>query len=197
MRELDHAYINKVISRRREWRGTQQQRITKHLGNIPFMPRHNEITDQVVQNLHDIADVLIAHSDCKLVVSTDYAWVYTNDVQLIDQLASTRVLSSKTYTQAVVNRPANTIRLKNSAHGYRSYFKITKLTAEQKDTLINFLLNQPTARISPALTVFFQGSFHRTQDYFFVDHADMTWLTMLALVNPSLIRKTVKIIPTK
>ena len=36
--------------------------------------------------------------------------------------------------------------------------------------------------------------FHRTQDYFFVDHDGEGWLIMLALVKSGIIRKTVKIV---
>jgi hypothetical protein len=94
-----------------------------------------------------------------------------------------------------VNRPKNTIRLKDPQHQWRSYFKIGKLTTEQKTQLVNFLANQSDIRISPALTQWIDLKFTRTQDYFFVDYNTTTWLTMLSLVTPGLIRKTLQIIP--
>jgi hypothetical protein len=124
--------------------------------------------------------------------------VYTNSSELIGQLKTMRILTGKKYTEAVVGRPKNTILLKNPQHHFRSYFKITKITSEQKDMLINFLNNQQSSiRISPALGEWIPSAFHRTQDYFFVDHNEMSWLTMLALVHPGLIRKTQQIIQAK
>jgi hypothetical protein len=64
--------------------------------------------------------------------------------------------------------------------------------------LVKFLQNhQNTVRLSPALTQWLPLSFNRTQDYFFVDYDSPLWLTMLALVHPGLIRKTMQIIQAK
>jgi hypothetical protein len=52
-------------------------------------------------------------------------------------------------------------------------------------------------RLSPALKSWISQSFNRTQDYFFVDHDSLTWLTMLSLVQPGIVRKTMHIIPAK
>jgi hypothetical protein len=77
-------------------------------------------------------------------------------------------------------------------------FKIAKITSQQKDMLINFLNNQQSSiRIGPALATWITSAFYRTQDYFFVDHDEMSWLTMLSLVHPGLIRKTQQIIQAK
>jgi hypothetical protein len=108
------------------------------------------------------------------------------------------MLTGKKYSEAVIDRPKNTILLKNPQHQFRSYFKITKITSDQKDMLINFLNNQRAGiRVSPALETWITGKFHRTQDYFFVDHNEMSWLTMLSLVHPGIIRKTLQIVTDK
>jgi hypothetical protein len=57
-----------------------------------------------------------------------------------------------------------------------------------------FLQGQDEVRISPALAEWVDTPFNRTQDYFFVDYNAETWLTMLSLVRPGLIRKTVQIV---
>jgi hypothetical protein len=156
---------------------------------------HKEITNLVEQHLYDFADVLRNCAvDFKLVVSADYGWVYTNSIDLIQQLSKLTMLDHKIYTRAQVSRPKNTLKLKNSCYNFRSYFRTTKLTANEKIMLTNFLNNQTGhARISPALTDWCTTSFNRTQDYFFVDHTTESWLTMLSLVCPSLIRKTMQI----
>jgi hypothetical protein len=191
-----------MIERRKTWRDIALQRwnAVSKKGKPPSILSHrtwNEITEDVETNLHTLASILIDSGiTFKLVVSGDYGWVYSNDIELIDRLKQLKILTSKTYTEAIVDRPKNTIKLKNPKYKFRSYFKINKITNNQKDNLVNFLTNQQQyIRISPALQSWCNGTFHRIQDYFFVDHSDMSWLTMLALVNPSLIRKTQQIIP--
>jgi len=200
LRNLDHTEIDLMIQRRREWRGMALQRWQKSnnaVGNI-LGRRRKEITDQTVEDLHALAELLLtASSDFKLVVSVNQGHVYTNDLILLDQLDQFDSLTHKSYSRASIARPRNTIKLKDPKHQFRSYFKLTKITNEQKNQLTSFLLNQHAVRLSPALTSWIDGSFNRTQDYFFIDHNEMTWLTMLSLVRPGLIRKTMQIIPAK
>ena len=204
LRELSHDEIDLTMERRKEWIEIAQQRWHKTgtiLGrqhNI-LSRRRTEITDKTTKDLHTLAEILlIATTDYKLVVSVNQGHVYTNDLGLIDQLTQLDFLANKYYSQAQVNRPENTIRLKNPHHAYRSYFKITKLTSTQKNQLLDFLSNQKDlVRTSPALQRWIDQPFNRTQDYFFVDYNSSSWLTMLALVNPGLIRKTMQIIPAK
>lgn len=199
LRELNHKEIDLTIERRKEWCDIAQQRWHK-TGTI--LGRHRQrktITDQTVENLHTLADILLTTTaDFKLVVSINQGHVYTNDLTLINQLSQFDFLANKYYTRAQVDRPKNTIRLKNPQHQYRSYFKIAKLTAVQKDHLMDFLYNQQEyIRVSPALQQWIDQPFNRTQDYFFIDYDHSSWLTMLALINPGLIRKTMQIIPAK
>lgn len=200
LRDLSHEEIDRTIERRKEWRNIALQRWQKSnnsFGNI-LGRRRKDITDATVENLHALANILLTTmSDYKLVVSVNQGHIYTNDLVLLDQLDHLGCLERKSYSRAQINRPENTIQLKKPQHQFRSYFKIIKLTTEQKTHLIGFLLNQPSVRLSPALNSWITGSFNRTQDYFFIDHNEMSWLTMLGLVRPGLIRKTMQIIPTK
>jgi signal peptidase I len=158
----------------------------------------NKITETTVKNLHTLADVLLTTpANFKLVVSAFTGYVYTNDRMLIDQVDKLPGVSYVEYTRAVVGRPRDTIQLRDPKYQWRSYFKVGKLTTEQKTHLKNFLANQPGIRISPALKNWINYKFTRTQDYFFIDYNEPAWLTMLGLVLPGLIRKTLEIIPAK
>jgi hypothetical protein len=172
-----------MIERRIMWREVALQRV-KNNKSSPYTilaRRHKEITAQTVSDLHELANLLLnTVGDFKLVVSVNEGHIYTNDLSLIELVSDLSGLTRKEYTRAVICRPKDTIQLKNPRHQYRSYIKRTKLTDEQKIHLTNFLANQSTVRISPALATWIDGAFHRTQDYFFIDHADMTWLTMLS-----------------
>jgi len=158
-----------------------------------------DITETTKVNLHDLADVLLTTQvEFKLVVSTNQGYVYTNDIMLIDQLDRMPELTDKTYTQAQVVRPKNTIQLQNPRHQFRTYLTMCKLTAEQRYNLEEFLITQSAhVRLSPALARWVDTSFNRTQDYFFVDHDTESWCTLLSLVQPGLIRKTMHIIAAK
>ena len=199
LRELSHDQIDTMIERRIAWREVAQQRWQKSnntFGNI-LTRRRKEITEKTVEDLHALAEILLtATVDFKLVVTANHAHVYTNNVSLIDQLDQLECLRYKNYTRAIIDRPKDTIRLKNPQHQYRSYFKVVKMTEEQKRNLKNFLDGQENIRISPALASWFTVAFLRTGDYFFVDHDQMSWLTMLSLVRSGLVRKTLEIIPS-
>lgn len=197
--ELDCARIRHMLDRRKQWRKVAHQRWNGQKPNAQQSRLWNEITEEVEQNLYDFADILRNSGvDLKLVVSSNCGWVYTNSLELIGELKPMRMLTGKKYSEAVIDRPKNTILLKNPQHQFRSYFKITKITSDQKDMLINFLNNQRAGiRVSPALETWTTSAFHRTQDYFFVDHDEMSWLTMLSLVHPGIIRKTLQIVTAK
>jgi hypothetical protein len=201
LRNLDHDIINEILEQRQQWREISRKRWGNSRLNLdPSLQRRwPEITEKTSVDLHTVADVLLSMpSAYKLVVSMNSGYIYTNDLTVIDRLAVMPELTFKYYTQAQIHRPKNTVQLKNCRHQFRSYFKLQKLTAAQKDSLMDFLHNQKNhVRLSPGLSRWFDSSFTRTQDYFFVDHDTQSWLTMLALVQPGLVRKTVHIIPAK
>jgi hypothetical protein len=204
LRELDHAVIDDIIERRKQWREIAQQRWVKgqrpHGAVGTIMSRSwRDITAQTQADLHTLADVLLTTSaEYKLVVSINQGYVYTNQLALIDQLAVMPELSKKTYTHARIIRPKNTIQLKNPRHEYRTYFRAIKLSAQEKRILIDFLQNQQShARMSPGLKNWVDDPFTRTQDYFFMDHNGSSWLSMLSLVRPGIIRKTLQIVAAK
>jgi len=193
MRGLDHKVIDSRLDQRIEWREIARQRWQSvlHGGSTGLNP----ITDQVREDLHRVCDML-ADKTCKLVVSTNFGWVYTNDLTLIDQLRQVRCLTNKTYTQAVVNRPRNTVRLKRSTYQYRSYFHSIKLSTVEKEIIKNFFINQQEhVRTSPSFKHWlYESPYLRVQDYYFIDYTGDQWLTMLSLIRPGLIRKTQTII---
>jgi len=201
LRILDHAHIDDMIERRKEWREIAQQRWIngrqKH--SVIMSRRWKEITENTVADLHALASVLLnTQSDFKLVVSVHQGYIYSNDVNLLQSLDQMPELTLKTYTQAQIVRPKNTIKLRNPRHQFRTYFTMCKLTAEQRVNLEEFLITQSShVRLSPALSRWVDLPFNRTQDYFFVDHDSESWCTMLSLVQPGIIRKTMHIIAAK
>jgi hypothetical protein len=200
LRVLDHASIDDIIERRKQWREIAQRRWAKSKNAGSILCRDwKEITETTVTDLHELAESLLtASTSFKLVVSVNQGHVYTNDVDLINRLDRLPQLKYKTYSQAVIDRPKNTIQLKKPRHKLRSYFRLINLTMQQKDQLAAFLENQQAqVRVSPALLEWTAMPFSHVQDYYFVDHDSETWLTMLNLVCPGIVRKTMHIIPAK
>jgi len=196
---LDHAQIDSRLTRRVEWRETLIQTRVQVFNVFPTRSKKLEITQETRQHLHELCDVLLAFTDqFKLVVSEHHCWVYTNVVKVIQQLSDLQILKNKQFSEAIINRPKNTILLKNSSYQYRSYLQSTNLTSADKTKICNFFNNQQDSiRLGPALTRWTGTKFNRTQDYFFIDHFGESWLIMLNLVHPGLIRKTVHIISGK
>lgn len=158
------------------------------------LPR-KAITQQVRQNLHDFAAVLAqAEQPFKMVVSTSNLWIYTNHDDLLKTLEALPYLNYKRFTQAIIDRPPNTILLKNPRHKSRLYMRGVKMTDLEKDRLKAFLANYGDIRLSPGLTDWLDNpAFHRSSDQHFVDYDSEGWPLLLSLVRPGIIRKTVQI----
>jgi hypothetical protein len=200
LRELDHAKINELIHRRKQWQEVAQQRWINGRQNTTILRRRwKDITEKTVTDLHSVADVLLTSTtEFKLVVSVHQGYVYTNDLALLAKLDDMPELTCKTRTQARVDRPENTIRLKKSNYNFRSYFRTRHLSAQEKQQLVNFLnTQQDFVRTSPAMMQWVQEPFNRLQDYYFVDHDSPQWLTLVSLVSPGIIRKTMQILTDK
>jgi len=203
LRKLTHANIDYVIYLRRFWLGSQYTKPMTggYPGGYSLTNREKDmiqiISDGIVQDLYTVCDVLAAadKSQFRHVVSGDLLRVYTNDVALLDRLLRANpTFNSREFTEAVINRPKDTILLKNPHHKYRSYFNRTKLEVAEKKIVTNFLANyQSSIRLSPCLQDWVTQSFRYTEPYYFVDHDDTAWLVMLSLVRPRLIKKTVNI----
>jgi hypothetical protein len=72
------------------------------------------------------------------------------------------------------------------------------LSAQEKQQLVDFLKTQQDfVRISPAMIQWINQPFIRLQGHYFVDHDSPQWLTLISLVCPGIIRKTMQILADK
>jgi hypothetical protein len=188
LRRLDHAAIDHVVSVRREWVGRLQD----------YYSANRAITDDVVQSLHAMCDVLTGTDrQHKLVIEHSHVRVYTNEPELFAEIAdAVPGLKYPIYTQAVIDRPRDTICLKESAYSHRTYLRSVVVNEQQKRSISNLLRNQEGIRLSPGLRDWTLYTNWRTwtESYYFVDHNDTGWMTMLSLVYPGLIKNTIQII---
>ena len=95
-----------------------------------------------------------------------------------------------------VTHPKNTIGLKNPRHKFRTYIRSHKPTQDQINSLKAFVTAAgDDIRVSPSLRDFLtKQRYMWMQDHYFIDHNEMSMTTVLALLNPKLIRKTMPIV---
>jgi hypothetical protein len=187
---LDRASIDELLDRRQHWR----ERVRQRWPHNNFVRGHDAITDLVRENLYNFAEFLTLTTEpYKMVINIDHCRIYSNSTNLLERVGRLPFVHSPEYSKSQITRARNTIVLRNPQYQYRSYFKNVKLTSEEKIQINNFLSLQ-NIRVSPALQQWINSPFNRTQDYYFVDYHSELWLTMLSLVRPGLIRKTVQIV---
>ena len=157
--------------------------------------------------LRETRDVLLAETHpFKTVVSFNTVSIYTNRRRLADQLIDlgNDGVILRLVRESVISKPAGVIQLQESRYAYRTYFRERKYTRDQRDMLKNFLdSRQDTLRVSPALSDWINGNvgyilnLNYSRSHFFVDHDHPNEGTMLSLVMPGIVRKTMPIQTTK
>ena len=188
---LDAEKIDELLTRREMWRERVRQRWPQN----NFVRPHSPITDGTRETLHAFADFLkLATDPYKIVISVNQCWIYSNSTNFLERINRLPFVKNTKFTESVIVRPRNTIVLKNPQYRHRSYFRKVKLIEPERQQIMAFLQGQDNVRVSPALKQWMSTPFNRTQDYFFVDYDSESWLTMLGLVRPGLIRKTVEIV---
>ena len=156
---------------------------------------NRRITEEHSANLHNWVHQLSQLDDHKVIYYSNHVYLYTNSLEDIEHIAQLEYVHQLEASKCVVNRPRDTIMLKNPRHKYRTFFKERFMEKTQADILRKFLLSrQDCFRITPHLTHKLEkDSMFYTLSYYFVDHNDMNDIVMLQLVCPGIVRKTLAI----
>ena len=136
----------------------------------------------------------------RMTIAGSWFYVYTNDRALVDDIAVLPWLDQgrMALTEVELVGTPGTVRLQHARYQQRTYLRSTLLDQRLRDNLTNLLLNQEDLRLSPALQHWLHHSrWNRTYDYHFIDHNGDGILTMLALLSPRLIRRTMPIVADK
>ena len=162
-------------------------------------------TDEKEQALRQARDCLLAETHpFKTVVSYNTVCIYTNHPGLADHLEADG-FALRLVRQAMISKPANVVQLRESQYAYRTYFRERRINLEQRNMLANFLNSRrDTLRVSTALDNWVNGRFigyvrnhSYSRAHYFVDHDHPNEGTMLSLVMPGMVRKTMPIETTK
>jgi hypothetical protein len=188
---LEAEEIEEILTQRARWRDEVQRRWPQNA----FVHGRKDIAPDTVVACQMFGQFLKARPEpYKMLISVDHVWIYTNSTQLIQQIHDLHYIIPVKLTQAVINKIPDVIQLQNPQHTHRSYFRCRKLVGNEKQNLRNFLASQNNIRISTGLQEWLDTHWNRTQDYYFVDHNSEQWLTLLSLVAPGLIRRTLPIV---
>ena len=195
LRYLSHKKIERIIGLRREW--GKRMMTNAQPGSWLRAWAKVEITDQHVDDLHTMCDFLSADTrDRKMVISSDVVHIYTTDATLVQDIMAMPYVVDPQHTRAVAGGSPDVLQRKNVRHAFRSYFRQQIVTPEQKTSLATFLAAQDGVRLSPTLKWVLGQDTSKSQrffEYYFVDHDDSGVITMLGLILPGAIRKTVPI----
>ena len=196
LRAMDHGRIDRVVSARRDW---GRRMSTRQPGSWYWEAM--EITEQDVLNLHRMCDFLQADTrERKVVISGSWFYIYSNDVTLISDISHLPWLdqAKMRVTEVHLQGKPGTVTLKRARHQLRSYFRSILLDDHRRHNLARLLAQQEHIRLSPSLAYWVEQSrWHRTYDYHFIDHDDASIITLLALIEPRLIRRTLPIVEHK
>lgn len=159
-------------------------------------------TDASIKALKITRDQLLASAiDYKLCLSGDWATVYTNDLKLIDWLEeSPGFIFGNNVRQAEVTRPKDVIVIEKPKFNYRTYFRERKVDPAKREQLFNWAIAQGKhVNLSRPLHEWlkYQTTTWRSdwsQRYFYIEHNDLQYETMIAMIVPGLLRKTMPVI---
>ncbi len=158
--------------------------------------------------LRETRDILLEEAGTyKAVISYNILSLYTNNLRLTDRFAKLGNPGVQLHLvrQAMITRPAGVVQLRESKHGYRTYLRERKYSHDQRQILLNFLNSRVgTLRPCGSLLTWLGTGQHRfminpnySRAHYFVDHDHPNEGTMLSLVMPGIVRKTLPIETTK
>lgn len=189
------ADIVSRLRRRQQWRETMRLRWIEDRTTL----WDDEITETMIDNLVAMGEFLSRVTvPYKLVVSGRCLRLYTNDPMLLSDLDRLPWLRSTKFAEKSVTQPKDVLLLKNPRNQWRSYFREMRMESSQRQALKRFLDQQGEIRMCSSLTAWLNqpdGAYatRYTREYFFVDYDSQNWPTLLSLVCPRLIRRTLAI----
>jgi hypothetical protein len=194
-------------------RNLEQKRFEQAIRNAKRWAENDILTDRIWTTTKEIAlretrYVLLSETKpFKTVVSFNTVCIYTNRRRLADRLVTlgNDGVHVRLVRQAVITRPAGVIQLRKSQYAYRTYLRERKYNNNQREMLLNFLdSREGTLRPCDSLIRWLKHNSIKlgynpsySRSYYFVDHDHPNEGTMLSLVMPGIVRKTMPIETTK
>ena len=141
----------------------------------------------------------------KMVFFNNYLTVYTNNLGLHGRLMACDWIESVDLKRAELNLPPDTILLKNPQYQYRTYFRGRSLGKSQKGRLAAWITTQGDdiaaskslqrfldIEINPTRVYWWRND--ATESYYYIEHNSLQYETMLSMICPGMVRKTLPIV---
>ena len=161
-----------------------------------YYSSNSQITKKQKENLLAMFSELEPVRDqLKLVISFNIMYIYGNDASVLQKLADLPYVNFCNAVQAVIDRPRDVVVISNPKFKYRSYFKEKVLEEHERDRLLNFLESRKDVfRVTNTLKhTLNRYRIHWLPRHLFIEHNDPKDITMLSLVMPGIIRKTLAV----
>jgi hypothetical protein len=167
---------------------------------------NSKFTTRCRDNLESTRALLAAETaPKKLVFFNSFITVYTNDLGLYDRISDCVWIDSVDIKRAELNLPPDTILLKNPQYQYRTYFRGRSLGKTQKARLAAWVTTQgDDIAASKSLREFLDIETRptrvywwrndATESYYYIEHNSLQYETMLSMVCPGMVRKTLPIV---
>lgn len=202
----DATKIDAAIKNRQYW---EQQDIAarRYLVNMSDTPSLTALSEQVIADLH-VTAAYLKNLDVpnKLVFyGSKQCWLYTNSVDTIETLQMAAIHKSLPFEITEIRKclpvlPQDTIMLNDPKHRFRTYFKERRITdTAARDCLVSWIQEQESAReiaASPSVKYWIRQLKFRnecTRSHWYIDHNHKSYESMMSLVCPGLVRKTVNL----
>jgi len=182
LRELNHNKIDQSINYRNEW-------LARRSG-------HNIISSDTRGILHQACDYLLTRANpFKKVVCGNGLWVYTNNPEDFEDIASIPTGEILYINQADVTLTANAVTLKNPQYAFRTYFRERWLSNDELAALRRYFNTRPDLfRLGPGFKKLVSGRRMWMASNHFVDHDEPNADFLINMAVPGIVRKTLPII---
>ena len=168
-----------------------------------FEKTNREFQQQLERDLYPVVRLLWpCRADIKIVATTHWGYVYSDHLELLKLVAGTWPVQLPRLIKAVVDRPPNTVGLRNKQHNYRTYFRDLRVTESQRDQIQQYLAQQQDVRLCPSLKSWSRvdraypwlQNVAWSRSTFFFDHQGAGDALMLEMLVPGIVRKTLEIV---
>lgn len=158
---------------------------------------------ELQNNLYTFVETVWPYrEEIKVVATTNWGYVYSNNLDLLKKIAALPGLANTRLQQMVIDRPLNTVGLRNKQHNYRTYLRDLRVTETQRDQIQQYLDQQQDVRLCPSLKSWSRvdqvyawvKNVAWSRSTFFFDHQGAADALMLEMIVPGIVRKTLEIV---
>ena len=150
--------------------------------------------------------------DFKLVFGWNCVYIYTNDVTVSDVFRHIKSGVRLRITQVQVQGSPDIISLVKPRHSFRTYFRRKEFSEQEQDVLLRWVQNQQDqVHMSPALRQWLEPTHQGkkvfglalqwtgprsrwSSTHFYIEHDNSVYLTMLQMIKPGIIRRTLPVV---